>query len=112
MPVAFRTFAATKILMKVSGKSIIALFVITITLIACGKKQKELTPQQIEAKADSILQTKIGKMRKDAKEDLEKRLSIEVKPKVDSILHRSGGIQAPPVLQEDTVNAATDTLHP
>lgn len=79
-----------------------------IALNACGKKEKELTPKEIQRKADSIVASKVKKLEQQAKEDLDKRLSIEVKPKVDSIRKTLLDTLPPaPVLQED--DDSTDT---
>lgn len=73
-----------------------------VLLNSCGKKEKELTPKQIRAKADSIIAIKIKPMEQQAREDLDKRMSIEVKPKVDSI-RKIPADTAPyvPVLEEE-----------
>lgn len=103
MRVAFRTFAAQEIFMQLFKKHIITLGVAIFALSACGKKEKELTPQQVRAKADSIVQSKMDKLKRQAKEDLDKRLPIELKPKVDSILKVSRDPQPVPVFPEDNI---------
>lgn len=102
MPGAFCIFAPIKIVMKPLEKLMVMLLLSsTVALNSCGKKVKELTPKQIEAKADSILATKIKKMEQQAKEDLDKRMSIEVKPKVDSIRKIPvDSMPSVPILQE------------
>ena len=85
--------------MKLSVKNISTLLTFTLGISACGKKEKELTPQQIQAKADSIFQTKLKKLQQQAKEDLDRRMSIEIKPKVDSIRNISREISPPPAIQ-------------
>ena len=101
MQPAFCTFAGLKKLMSVSGKYITLVLFFVMSLAACGKKEKELTPVQIRAKADSILQSKMGKLKQQAKEDLDKRLPIEVKPKVDSILKVKRDPEQVPVFPSD-----------
>jgi predicted small lipoprotein YifL len=103
MSVALRNFAALKIFMQLFKKHIITLGVALLTLNACGKKEKELTPQQVRAKADSIVQSKMDKLKRQAKEDLDKRLPIELKPKIDSILKVSREPQPVPVFPEDNI---------
>lgn len=76
-------------------------------MAACGKKEQELTPAQIRARADSIVQTKIPRLQQQAREDLERRLPIELKPKVDSIRNISKAVAPPPVFPEDPEPAAT-----
>lgn len=80
----------------------------TFIFSACGKKNKELTPAQIRFKADSIVQSRMGKMKQQAQEDLEKRLPIEVKPKVDSILKISHDARPVPVFPDDNTGADDD----
>ncbi len=103
MPGAFCIFAAIKIFMKPLVKLMTLLLSGSIlSLSACGKKEKELTPKQIQAKADSIIAGKIKPMEQQAKEDLDKRMSIEVKPKVDSIRKvPADSMPHVPVLQEE-----------
>lgn len=87
--------------MKAFSKNIVPLLLVSVLYCACGKKVKELTPAQIKAKADSIAQIKIKSLQQQAKEDLDKRMSIELKPKVDSLRNISHEIQAPPTIQQD-----------
>jgi hypothetical protein len=103
MRVAFCTFAALKIFMRLFKKHITILGIGLLALSACGKKEKELTPRQVRAKADSIVQTKMDKLKRQAKEDLDKRLPIELKPKVDSILKVSREPQPVPLFPEDNI---------
>lgn len=91
--------------MTVSKKHIIVLSVLLITFSACGKKEKELTPAQIRSKADSIVQSKMGKLKQQAKEDLDRRLPIEIKPKVDSILNIDHNEKTVPVFPDDNMGA-------
>jgi predicted metalloprotease len=84
-------------------KHIIILGVTLIALSACGKKERELTPRQVKAKADSIVRSRMDKLKREAKEDLDKRMPIELKPKIDSILKVSHEPQPVPVFPEDNV---------
>ena len=70
-------------------------------MMACGKKAKEMSPAQIRFKADSLAQIKIKVLQKQAKEDLDKRRSIEIKPKIDSLRNISQEIPAPPTMRQD-----------
>lgn len=79
-------------------------------LSACGRKEKELTPAQMRARADSILQSKMGKLKQQAKEDLDSRLPIEIKPKVDSILKIDHKVTPVPVFPDD--NTGVDNTDP
>lgn len=106
MKAGFRKLWAFRKLMKVSIKHIAVLCALIFLFTACGKKEKELTPQQIRAKADSIVRSKMEKMKKQAKEDLDRRLPIEIKPKIDSIQKTGHHIEPVPVFPED--NAGPD----
>lgn len=84
-------------------------------LVSCGKKEKELTPEEIQFKADSIFRIKLEKLQQEAKEDLDRRMSIELKPKVDSLRKVTKEIPSPPSLQptgieDDSLSIAIDTL--
>lgn len=68
---------------------IIAVIFFICMLTSCAKQEKNLTPQQINQKVDSIVALKEKKLRSQAHEDLNRRMSIEIKPKVDSILNRT-----------------------
>jgi len=96
--------------MTVSVKNILTFSVAVMALAACGKEEKELSPAEINAKADSIVQIRVEKMRREAKEDLDKRLPIELKPKVDSIRNQNHTIDPVPVFpgSEDNDAAADD----
>jgi hypothetical protein len=66
---------------------------------ACSKEEKGWTKAQVQLKADSILKAEMPKLKQRAKEDLNNRLPIELKPKVDSILKISYTIPSPPKLK-------------
>ena len=109
MPAVLLTFATANS-MKGYLKYSCTVLCAVIALSACGKKEKkELTPAQIRVKADSIAQIKIKTLQKQAKEDLDKRMSIEVKPKVDSLRNISRDIQAPPTLLQDGMDDEDET---
>jgi len=72
-----------------------------VAFASCGKSEKQQTPQQIEHIADSIYQVKLRKLRQQAKEDYDKRLPIELKPKVDSILRNKLDAQPVPSFPDD-----------
>lgn len=100
--------------MTLSIKNIVTIIFISVAFLACGKKEKELTPKQIQARADSIYRSKLDKLKRQAKEDLERRLPIELKPKVDSIRNISHNVEAVPVFPEDdhvpaTIDSAATT---
>jgi predicted small lipoprotein YifL len=101
MKAAFRNFVLFGIFMTVSVKNILTLIVMSAALTACGKEEKELSPAEINAKADSIVQSRAEKMRREAKEDLDKRLPIEIKPKIDSIRNQNNAIDPVPVFPDN-----------
>lgn len=57
-----------------------------VVMLSCQKPQRELTKKEIQAKVDSILNTRRGELNSAAAEDLDRRQSIEVKGKADSIV--------------------------
>lgn len=58
----------------------------TIVFTACAQKEKAISQSEIQAKVDSIVGTKIGEINRQAMEDLDRRMTIEVKAKADSIV--------------------------
>lgn len=67
-------------------KSFLALLLVPFLLAACSDKQKELSETEIKAKVDSLVGVKMEELNRQSMEDLDRRLSIEVKAKADSIL--------------------------
>lgn len=69
-------------------KKIIFLMLIVTSLLACHKKEAPpLTKQEIQHKIDSITHIRIKELDDQARQDLSRRIKIEVKVKVDSILN-------------------------
>ncbi|WP_118972381.1 hypothetical protein [Taibaiella koreensis] len=96
--------------MKVSAKNIATHLLLLLLLPACGKKEKELSPARINALADSIVNSRMDKLRRQAKEDLDRRMPIELKPKIDSIRNVSHEIGPVPVFPgDDGTPARADT---
>lgn len=93
--------------MMVSAKNIFLFLSIIIVCGACGKKEQELSPAEIAAKADSIVRAKAPKIRQQAREDLDKRLPIELKPKIDSIRNIGHSVGPVPVFPAEAVDADT-----
>lgn len=92
-----------------SVKLITISFITALIIASCGKEEKPLTPQQIRQRADSIYKSNLKKIQQRAKEDYEKRLPIELKPKVDSILQRKMEPVPIPVFPEDNIDT-NDTV--
>ena len=72
---------------KVPRYSIIAIAFFGLLLTAsCGQKETIMTKKEIKAMTDSIVATKTADISREAAEDLDRRKSIEVKAKADSIV--------------------------
>lgn len=73
-------------------------------LASCAKeKEKKMTQSEINAKVDSIVGTRIDELNRQAMEDLDRRKSIEVKAKTDSIVEAYTKAQAGEVKTDTTV---------
>lgn len=88
--------------------SIVAIFV-SVLVLSCSKpekKNKGFTEEEFNATLDSIKKESIKKIQKESQENLDRILSIELKPMVDSILQR---IVATPtiVLPEDRIDTTS-----
>ena len=68
-------------------KKIVFATIILTSLYSCNKTPQLLTSQEIKRRADSITAIRIRQMDEQAKTDLEYRMKIEVKVKVDSIIN-------------------------
>ena len=68
-------------------RHILALTILSIGLFSCNKEPKPPTKEEIAFRIDSITQSRIKDIDTRAKIDLEHRIKIEVKVKVDSILN-------------------------
>jgi hypothetical protein len=84
-----------------SNKLIIPLLIIAAAFASCGKPERIYTPKEINHIADSIYKSKLKNLQRQAKEDYEKRLPIELKPRVDSILKNRMAEQPVPVFPDD-----------
>lgn len=60
-----------------------------VFLVSCQKKQEYLTKEQLEHKSDSLTEIRFKELEAQAAEDLDRRMAIEIKPKVDSILEKN-----------------------
>ena len=52
----------------------------------CKEKNTELSPSAIQAKVDSLVGIRMEELNNQAMDDLDRRMSIEVKAKADSIV--------------------------
>ena len=67
--------------------TLLAFTILSIGFFSCNKEPKPLTKEEITHQIDSIATSKIRDADYRAKIDLERRIKIEVKVKVDSILN-------------------------
>lgn len=74
------------VICSVKVKRIVLALGVLCTIYSCNKVAQPLTREQITQKADSLSGIRIRQADEQAKTDLEYRLKIEVKVKVDSIL--------------------------
>lgn len=73
-------------------RSIIITSISLLLLSACGNKEDVHTAASDQATIDSLVAQRLEEINLKAMEDLDYRLSIEVKQKADSIVaHRTGG---------------------
>lgn len=76
-------------------------------LTSCQTKQEYITKEQLLKRSDSLTAIRFEELQQQAAEDLDHRIAIEVKPKVDSILEGATGIT--PVVNEE---APAMDIHP
>lgn len=75
-------------------------FLLLVLLLgSCSKKETYYTTEELQLKTDSIIRSKIAILEQAAKEDLNRRLPIELKVKLDSIFQVSYDIPPAPTLQ-------------
>ncbi|RYD56532.1 MAG: hypothetical protein EOP56_12625 [Sphingobacteriales bacterium] len=85
--------------------------VASVFLFSCkAEPQKALTPAEIKAKTDSIVAVRAVDVRSQADEDLDRRMSIEVKVKADSLMQKC--MEGTPVVADpnQTVTPAPPAL--
>jgi len=68
-------------------RTFFALAIVVLGLAACSKDPEPLTKAQMQAKADSITAYRIKELDEQARLELEHRMKIEVKVKVDSMVN-------------------------
>jgi major membrane immunogen (membrane-anchored lipoprotein) len=92
--------------MKTTMKnSVPVVMLLTVLLTACTEKEAPLTPTQIHSRVDSIIAAKTPELKQQAFEDFDRRRSIEVKAKADSMVQAA---TAPPIQRE----LLDKTFHP
>ena len=70
-------------------KTLLASAILVCGLAACNKEPEPLTKAQIKQRIDSITTVRIKELDEQARLDLEHRIKIEVKVKVDSMVNAS-----------------------
>lgn len=68
-------------------KILFALFILAIGFISCNKDPQPLSSREIKRKIDSITSIRIKESDQQAQIDLDHRMKIEVKVKVDSLVN-------------------------
>ena len=71
-------------------KTLYALFIImflSLVFVSCSKEPQPLSKQEVTRRADSLTKVRVNESNEQAKRDLDHRIKIEVKVKVDSILN-------------------------
>ncbi|WP_276134770.1 hypothetical protein [Polluticoccus soli] len=68
------------------NKTAVFLLAAIVSLGACKAKKQAITQSRIDAKVDSLVAIKMEEINALAMEDLDRRMSIEVKAKADSIV--------------------------
>lgn len=86
-------------IMKHNYWIIIPLLGLYIGLLSCGKQEKIPSMETLQKKADSILAPRYEQLLRESKDNFDKRRSIELKPQVDSLLHKNTVIPPMPVLR-------------
>jgi outer membrane lipoprotein-sorting protein len=70
-------------------KKLLAAMAGIVMMSACGSEQKQdaISESEFQAKVDSVVGTRTQEIYTQSMEDLDRRTSIEVKPKADSIFN-------------------------
>jgi uncharacterized protein YcfL len=66
---------------------------IALILVSCGGKQQGIKNSERKAKIDSMVAERMQEVNTQAMEDLDRRMSIEVKAKTDSIVQAKRAAQ-------------------
>ena len=82
--------------------SVPVVLLFSIFFMACSQKEKIMTKKEMQVMTDSIVATKTADIHKEAAEDLDRRKSIEVKAKADSIVE-AWQTKQPKTTPKDTI---------
>ena len=66
-------------------KTVLVLFLGALIGTSCADKEKRIKESVVQAKIDSLVGIRVNALAVQSMEDLDRRISIEVKPKADSI---------------------------
>lgn len=72
-------------------QKIITIIALTTIMAACGSKEHKMTDSERQARVDSMVGTRLEEINRQAMEDRDRRMAIEVKAKADSIVQASMG---------------------
>ena len=67
-------------------KIVLGIMLISVAFVSCENKQAMLTRSSINAKVDSLVGARMEEINRQAMDDLDHRIAIEVKAKADSIV--------------------------
>ena len=84
------------------NKILFALLILAIGFVSCNKDPQPLSKQEIKYKVDSISSIRMKEADQQAQVDLDHRMKIEVKVKVDSIVN---ALQAQKLKADSTLQA-------
>ena len=76
----------TVVICSVNMKRMALAYLVLMAIVSCNKAAQPLSRAEIRQKADSISEVRMRQLDDQAKADLEYRMKIEVKVKVDSII--------------------------
>lgn len=67
-------------------KQIVPALALVALIASCGSKQQTMSENEVNAKVDSLVGLRIEEISRQAMEDRDRRIAIEVKAKADSIV--------------------------
>lgn len=72
-------------------QKILTILILAITIASCAPKEQQMSDSERQARVDSLVGTKLEEINRQATEDRDRRMAIEVKAKADSIVQASMG---------------------
>ena len=64
----------------------LAIIALAFIFASCGNKEKQMSDSERQARVDSLVGIRLEEINRQAMEDRDRRMSIEVKAKADSIV--------------------------